>query len=276
MTSKEFEKQLGEAIRSGKVGIGDFIPISELGMSSEGYMINVDELNEGLYESYVAMCHSNDADDQSAAHEAVTKDYLNGDFAVYGQRGMFKWFTLAAKYPTEIHKMNTEKIEHNKFYSELQNGGGYSLGQRLATVINRNDFFTRQLRSHVVVNPTVFISGYDPSYEDICMMSSFLEKFVSQDERDLVYKDGENLRVKKEKIKGKDVIIPFAYITESTLNFFPRVAKDIFIKHCGANTVTAVGLVRFVPSIDGKLGDIKNDLLSQISPNPFFEIPRLF
>lgn len=276
MTSKEFEKQLGEAIRSGKVGIGDFIPISELGMSSEGYMINVDELNEGLYESYVAMCHSNDADDQSAAHEAVTKDYFNGDFAVYGQRGLFKWFTLAAKYPTEIHKMNTEKIEHNKFYSELQNGGGYSLGQRLATAINRSDFFTRQLRSHVVVNPTVFISGYDPSYEDICMMSSFLEKFVSQDERDIVYKDGENLRVKKEKIKGKDVIIPFAYITESTLNFFPRVAKDIFIKHCGANTVTAVGLVRFVPSIDGKLGDIKNDLLPLISPNPFFEIPRLF
>lgn len=276
MTSKEFEKQLCEAIRSGKVDIGDFIPISELGMSSEGYMINVDELNEGLYESYVAMCHSNDADDQSAAHEAVTKDYLNGDFAVYGQRGMFKWFTLAAKYPTEIHKMNTEKIEHNKFYFELQNGGGYSLGQRLATAINRSDFFTKQLRSHVVINPTVFISGYDPSYEDICMMSSFLEKFVSQDERDLVYKEGENLRVKKEKIKGKDIIIPFAYITESTLNFFPRVAKDIFIKHCGANTVTAVGLVRFVPSIDGKLGHIKNDLLPLISPNPFFEIPRLF
>lgn len=276
MTNKEFEKQLGEAIRSGKVGIEDFIPISELGMCSEGYMINVDELNEGLYESYVAMCHSNDADDQNSAHETVTKDYLNGDFAVYGQRGMFKWFTLAAKYPTYIHKMNAEKIEHNKFYSELQNGGGYSLGERLATAINRSDFFTRQLRSHIVVNPTVFIRDNDTSYEDISMMCSFLEKFVSQDERNLVYKDGENLRIKKEKIKGMDVIIPFAYITESILNFFPRVAKDIFIKHCGANTVTAIGLVRFVPSIDGKLGHIKNDLLPLISPNPFFEIPRIF
>lgn len=276
MTSKEFEKQLGEAIRSGKVGVGDFIPISELGMSSEGYMINVEELNEGLYESYVAMCHSSDADDQSSAYETVTKDYLKGDFAVYGQRGMFKWFTLAAKYPKDIHKMNAEKKEHNNFYFELQNGGGYALGERLTTAINRSDFFIRQLRSHIIVNPTIFISGYDPSYEDISMMSSFLEKFVSQDQGDLVYKDGENLRVKKEKIKGKDVIIPFAYITESTLNFFPKVAKDIFIKHCGANTVTAVGLARFVPSIDGKLGRIENDLLPLISPSPFFEIPRLF
>lgn len=273
MTNKEFEEQITAALLSGK---GQLIPVSELGMSSEGYCIDNEYLNDELYKSYIAMCHSNDADDVSQAFERVTKDYLNGGFTVFGQRGMFKWFTLAAKYPTNVHRMNDEKNEHNVYCSEVQKGGGYSLGLRLANAINSCDLFTCQLQSCIVVDISIFLNN-DASIEDTMMMTSFLENFFNQKERNLLYKDNGKQKVKKAEIKGKDVIIPFAYITENTLNYFPKIAKQLFIDQCEANTVTAVGLIRFVPSIDGKQGTItQNDFFPLISPNPLLEVARLF
>ena len=271
MINKEIEDQIVEALLSGK---GQMIPISQLGESPEGYTVNASYLHAGLYESYVAMCHSKDADDTDKAFEKILNNDSEGDFTVYGQRGMFKWFALAAKYPTTIHKMNQEKNQCNDFFSELQHNGGYELGQRLANAINGSDFFTRQLNSCIVVNSDVFLSTNDSSYEDTMMMASFLMNFFQQKDGKPI--DGNKQKIKKSMIKGKDVIFPFAYLTENVLNIFPGIAKSLFIDQCEANTVTAIGLVRFVPSIMGEQGSIsRNDFLPLISPNPFIEIPRL-
>lgn len=274
MTNKEIEDQIAEALLSGK---GQLIPISQLGQSSEGYLINTSNLYAELYESYVAMCHSEDADDTNKAFEKVSDNYSKGDFAIYGQRGMFKWFALAAKYPTAIHKMNQEKNQCNEIFSELQNNGGYKLGVRLANAINGCDFFTSQLKSCVIVNTDVFLSANDLSSEDTSMLIPFLMNFWGQKDTQLIDRIDNKYKIKRELIKGKDVIIPFAYFTENTLNFFPKIAKELFVDKCGANTVTAIGLARFVPSIMGEQGKIsRNDFLPLISPNPFIEIPRLF
>ncbi len=274
MTNKEIEEMITAALLSGK---GKLIPVSELGMDPSGFTVDENYLYDELYESYVAMCHDKNADDASKATEEITSGYKKGEFAVYGQRGKFKWFSLAAKYQTEIHVMNNEKIEMNTFYSTLQNEGGYSLGQKLAKAINNCDFFRKQLRSCVVVNSAKFF-GIDTTTQDVIVMTYFLENFFGQKVKDLVHEGSDGkMRIKAEEVRGKDVILAYGYFTETALNYFVRIAKKTLIEQCGANTVTAIGLCRFVPSITGEHGKIfQEDLLPLITPKPLIELSRMY
>lgn len=95
-----------------------FIPISELGMSSDGFRVNANELYNAVYESYCACCQSKDADKVPSSENDFGKEQMlsTHHMATTGRAGQFMWYALTSVFDENIHTMDDFKRMHNEHH----------------------------------------------------------------------------------------------------------------------------------------------------------------
>ena len=81
-------------------------------------------------------------------------------------------------------------------------------------------------------------------------LSNFLDLGVSGAE--IYTNNNGRYEVISQKIKGKDVVLPFIWANKRSLDFYGNFAKSLADN--GANTVVGIFATRIVPTIDGKEG----------------------
>lgn len=242
-----------------------FIPVSELGMSENNWTINVNDLNNALYESYCACCKLDNADTcQSSEKDRGKEKGLNTDqLAVSGRAGQYLWVALTCIFDENLHKMDEFKEMHNRHHIDAACDILESPSTNLQLAINNDPSLVNLCRAPIVININEY-ADYFANEEGIRIYGNFLDYlshmsyffsgtpfFASDVFTHIEKEDGKNvIRINPEEIKGKDVIIPQIVATRDTLDLFKKVAK--FVCKNGANSAIGVFITRLKPAIDGR------------------------
>ena len=238
-----------------------FIPISELGMSEEGWLVNVEEMNNALYESYCACCQSPDAATCPSSEYDYGKDGpLNThNLATTGRAGQFMWVALTSLYEESLHNIDDFKKMHNEHHIDAACDFMESPSNNLQRAINNDQQLVNLCRDVVVVNITEYRNYYENNWNNYSNFLNYLHHmghFFCSGLTDDVFKhiekeDGSKaIRINPALIKGKDVVIPQVIASRYTLELFKKVAA--FICKNGANSVIGVFITRIKPAADGR------------------------
>lgn len=238
-----------------------FIPISELGMSEEGWLVNVEEMNNALYESYCACCQSSEAATCPSSESDYGKDraLTSHDMATTGRAGQFIWVALTSLYDETLHQMDEFKAMHNKHHLEAACDILESPSNNLQHAINNDHELVNICRNVVVVNITEYRNYYENNWHNYRNFLNYLHHMgnffgcglTSEVFMHIEKKDGSKVvRINPNLIKGKDVVIPQIIASQFTLELFKRVAA--FICKNGANSVIGVFITRVKPTVDGR------------------------
>lgn len=237
-----------------------FIPISELGMSEDGFMINTRELYDALYESYCACCQSPDADSVGYTEQDYGKEgpLSAQQLAVTGRAGQYMWHALTCIFDESIHQMDDFKRMHNEHHIDAACDMLESPSNNLQHAINNDMQLVSMCKTPVVISITEY-SNYFAN--DMGMYSNHLNylhhmaHFFETELLDGVFthitkNDGTKVvRINPSLIKDKDVIIPQIFATRGTIDLFKRVSK--FLCKNGAKSVQGLFITRIKPTSDG-------------------------
>ena len=226
-----------------------FIPITELGLDPSQYRVNLNELQDALYDSYCACCSDPNADKAPSCEQdfGKDKDLDVCEFAVGGRAGQYRWYALTNLYEESIHKLDDFKKRHNRHHYEAACDPFTSPSENLTNAINNTYEVWSYLKNPVVVNTSILSSGFNQSAHDLetYLMNFFQQNFLDE----VLYSADGKIKVHREKIKGKDVIIPQVLATNSSLKRFVALSKTIC--KCGAKSVTGIFVTRLKPASDG-------------------------
>lgn len=238
-----------------------FVRISELGMSEEGWLVNVEEMNNALYESYCACCQSPDAAACPSSEFDYGKDgsLTSHDMATTGRAGQFIWVALTSLYDESLHQIDDFKKRHNEHHVDAACDIMESPSNNLQYAINNDQHLVNLCRNVVVVNITEYRNYYENSLHNYSNFLNYLHHmghFFGTDLTNDVFKqieknDGSKaIRINPQFVKGKDVVIPQIIASRYTLELFKKVAA--FICKNGANCVIGVFITRVKPTADGR------------------------
>mgnify|MGYP003300231990 CR=1 FL=1 len=226
-----------------------FISARELGIDTSKFKINVKDLYDELYESYCACCSMPDADKApfSEHNFGNEKDLEIHDMAVEGRAGQYRWYALTNLYDESVHALNEFKKRHNRHHIEAACNPLVSPTKNLIHAINNKYEIYSYFKNPIVVNTTIFLKNFDSNaYE----FENYLKHSFRQNVfEDVFYNEEDKIKIYKEKIKDKDVIIPQVLATRHTLNQLVKIAK--FVCQNGAKTATGIFLTRLKPTSDG-------------------------
>lgn len=255
MTKEEFDKFEDEITRLIQQGVNPFVPASELGFDNEDFFIDDFGMDQ-LYELYVDSCHLPDCLDERQSMQDLVNNEDEDRFAITGRMGYFQWYALSAYFDPQLHKMNNIKIQYNEHHKD---SAGDNLlegpGIHLCKAINESDL-VNILRNPVVANTSDMYSEMNWNLKE---METCLRNFCNISifpEKEIITREGNNIKINKETIKGKDVIIPIIYATNQNMFLFSKLADQIC--KLGANTAVGIFATRVMPSIDGNEGKIQS------------------
>lgn len=237
-----------------------FIPISDLGMSEEGFCVDVAELYTALYESYSACCHNPQADKTPSSETDFGKDEpLNHhQMSTVGRAGQFMWYSLSSLFDESIHQMNDFKRTHNNHHLETVSNPIESPSDNLLHAINNDEHLVNLCRKPLVLNVTEYNNYYGNNYGAYGNYLNYFHQvghffgvpFTEGVFEHIEKEDGKKyIRIKPELIKGKDVIIPQIIATRQTIDIFKRIA--MFVCKNGANSAIGLFITRIKPTADG-------------------------
>lgn len=239
-----------------------FIPISELGMSSEGFTVNANELYEALYESYCACCQSKDADKAPSSENDFGKDkpLTSHQMATVGRAGQFMWYALTSVFDENIHVMDDFKLMHNKHHVDAACDILESPSNNLQYAINNDAQLASMFHEPIVINITEYnnyygnnYGAYGNYYNYLQHMSNFFTgSFAVEDVfTHITRNDGTKvIRIDPSKVKGKDVVIPQIIATRQTIELFKKIA--MFVCKNGAKSAIGLFITRIKPTMDGR------------------------
>lgn len=237
-----------------------FVPISELGMSEEGFFVDVNDMYNALYESYCACCHSEDADTCPSSEFDFGKDspLEVHDFATTGRAGQYMWYSLTSVYDESLHTLDNFKKMHNQHHIEAANDPLESPSNNLQHAINNCQDLVSMCRNTVVINILDYSNYFGHNYDMygnflnyLHHMAHFFSTNLVSDLFSEIEREGKKyIRINPALIKDKDVIIPQIFANQMTLNLFKRVSK--FICKNGAKSVIGLFITRIKPTADGR------------------------
>lgn len=233
-----------------------FIPAEELGMDPSGFTVDPNYWYNEMYELYKDSCHFDNSLDPKLTNEAYRPlGELNSRlFCVLGRVGYFRWYALTLFYDEAIHKMDDQKRKYNLHHQKtICEPESLDAGANLLHAINNNKDLVNILQRNPVVGHMPYLfddENFMAQFELESRLSNFLDLGVSGAE---IYtnKNG-RYEIIPQKIKGKDVVLPFIWANKRSLDFFGNFAKSLADN--GANTVVGIFATRIVPTIDGKEG----------------------
>lgn len=239
-----------------------FIPISELGMSSDGYCVNTNELYTALYESYCACCQSPDADKVPSSESDFGKDspLSTHQMATTGRAGQFMWYALTSIFDENLHTMDDFKRMHNQHHLDAACDILESPSNNLQHAFNNDEMLVYMCNEPIVINVTEYSNYYGSNYNEYGNYLNFLhhmahfftESIAEENVFKHITKDNgtEVIRIDPEKVKGKDIIIPQIIATRQTIDLFKKIA--MFVCKNGANSAVGLFITRIKPTIDGR------------------------
>lgn len=238
-----------------------FIPISELGMSEEGWYVNAADYYQALYESYSACCHDPNADQAPSSELDFGQDApLNHQqMATTGRAGQFMWYSLTALYDESLHDVNDFMKMHNQHHLEAASNILESPSDNLLHAINNDENLVNMCRKPLVINITEFQNYFGNNYDAYGNYLNYFHQlghFFGTPFVKGVFKHTENdkgkkiIRINPELVKGKDVIIPQIIATRQTIALFKRIA--MFVCKNGANSAIGLFITRIKPAADGR------------------------
>jgi len=265
MNNQDFEKELGEYLANG----GELIPASELGYDDSDFVVNAGDFYTQMYEMYKDSCHFKDSLNPIQSFEDHKDMTGKNGFACRGRVGFYNWYAVSLFFDKNIHKMSSEKEQFNKHHNmTMADDFMVSPGECLSKAINEERSLVNYFRNPFVANTHEIFNDID---WEIMEMETHLRHFLDIEmfpQKNVFTNNNGMITLNKETYLGKDIILPFIYATNKTLEVFGKFAKKI--ADTGANTVVGIFATRIVPTLDGKEGKISEEFRVRSFSPPMF------
>lgn len=239
-----------------------FIPVEELGMDPGQFRVDPVYWYNEMYDMYKDSCHFDNSLDPAQSNERhCPEDQLSTKgFSVHGRVGFFWWYALTMYYDESVHNMDEQKRKYNAHHQKTTCDDFSNAGDNLCHAINGvSDLVNVLKRNPIVANTSECVDGWDEEEDCLSLEYSQLEDmavrlnvFLGQGpiSREVFKKDGDNILINTNIIKGKDVVLPFVWANNENLKLFGKLAKRC--ADSGANTVVGIFASRQVPTMDGR------------------------
>lgn len=251
------------------------ISLEELGIDTSNYCININD----LYSFVVDLCHQRPVDFNQIVEKTTSS--ASDEFSAYGRVANFDWVALTQLYSSTLFTALSEDKKTQNAKNSRAIAMGFQLGQYLSQAIQNSSMLRICLNQRNFVVPDTSDLAWDGIHEHTHHMAIHIRNFLGLkwdsgpklgiEDNHLVAKEGS-----LSDLKGKDVILPFIYANNSSINLYGQIA-NIICNFANANTANGIFITRIMPTMDGKEPNslAQYEYVPIISPFFGMEIPPL-
>ena len=247
MNDSDFEEAFAKALLNGEI---DLIPADQIGANPGDFGLSEEKWADTVYSMYYDSCHAPNPLESSWTNEKYcpVENLAPNRFACFGQKGHFQWAAMSVYYDPSLHKMTPQMEAYNRHHKSAVCGGGFGPCENLAQAINEVDD-TVYLMRNPLLGKTSNVEGVDDLR--LIFMEGFMGKFLGTGCSVQIFKKLNGTYVAdSSKVRDKDIVLPFIYATNKTLQIYANLANAAI--KAGANTVTGIFATRIKPTIDGR------------------------